>query len=962
MARLHYLSLPDVGPWNQALKQVGAQLRPYNDFLHTAVRAARSRATILAWRSAESAEAKEFNRRLDQQHKERNQRARRAHRRRDRHQIGRPQGVWVVLEAPPWRSDEPIATFDAFFDAEGVYDLPHFRRKNQLSVNAVDVEGCALLLSTPPASLQQPDDDQDELPSEQRPHGQLLWVAPNTYTLERQVDALRELESRPQERHAPLIRMLCSRATWRQPVSVGLEEDDWVFLKRDSDGGLRDGTDEQRRFVEVGLGTPDIALLDGPPGSGKTTAICELVTQLLRDGKRVLLVASTHVAVDNVLERLLEWQDESAPEDRLVVPVRIGDEARVTADTLRPFTLTRLKQTWRDELFDFFDEPEGANSEGKRARKQLRAALSESEVRGSSPLVQLILDASNLVCGTTIGILKHPELRAARYSGENCRPFDVMILDEASKTPFAEFLVPAMHARSWIIVGDIKQLSPYVEEEDLAGNVRGLVPPEQSSVALHAFSAGLNGGRLVRSLIACGTQQESERVRLEVEAREVLAVDLDKARGQMLGGVKGCVPELLYGNLIYGSPAALEHFEARLPADLTAEVGPTPKLAVWRRARKAWLRADRRGGAGQWDSDEQPDWASEVAWRLVRSFELRQNAAERRRLLEEIEALLPRSLDDDWYVWRKSRPQRRSDGAGDQSETPIESLQRELATLRRVAMPSILELLQQGFKRLPGWRDAVALTDGLPTEPLLARLVSLRFQHRMHPHISAFPREQFYTSSIEDSGAEQLDEPGLLLDASTMAADREWSYRRYARRALWIHVSPPRGKGVTNNSNTAEVDVVMKEIDAFLAWARTHPHRDKRGREGTWQLAALTFYRGQETLLRSRLQRRARQPGNRRNFYFGDRNSGGVHVTLGTVDSFQGHEADLVLLSTVKTRTPGFLNSPNRLCVAITRARFQLVLIGNRNGFADDKFRSPLLQSLARSEHYRGDIAWEESP
>lgn len=67
----------------------------------------------------------------------------------------------------------------------------------------------------------------------------------------------------------------------------------------------RPGTDEQRRFVEIALATPDFVLLEGPPSSGKTTAICELVLQLARQGKRAMLCASTHVAVDNVLERLM---------------------------------------------------------------------------------------------------------------------------------------------------------------------------------------------------------------------------------------------------------------------------------------------------------------------------------------------------------------------------------------------------------------------------------------------------------------------------------------------------------------------------------------------------------------------------------------------------------------------------------------------------------------------------------
>ena len=44
-------------------------------------------------------------------------------------------------------------------------------------------------------------------------------------------------------------------------------------------------------------------ILEGPPGSGKTTAILEFIYQATSIGKKVLLVASTHVAVDNVLEK-----------------------------------------------------------------------------------------------------------------------------------------------------------------------------------------------------------------------------------------------------------------------------------------------------------------------------------------------------------------------------------------------------------------------------------------------------------------------------------------------------------------------------------------------------------------------------------------------------------------------------------------------------------------------------------
>jgi superfamily I DNA and/or RNA helicase len=58
-----------------------------------------------------------------------------------------------------------------------------------------------------------------------------------------------------------------------------------------------------------------------------------------------------------------------------------------------------------------------------------------------------------------------------------------------------------------------------------------------------------------------------------------------------------------------------------------------------------------------------------------------------------------------------------------------------------------------------------------------------------------------------------------------------------------------------------------------------------------------------------------------------------VEIVCGTVDRFQGREADMVLLSMRNTRRIGFLNSPNRLNVAVTRARQQLVVIGDGKFF-----------------------------
>ena len=76
----------------------------------------------------------------------------------------------------------------------------------------------------------------------------------------------------------------------------------------------------QRAAVRFALSAHDVAVLHGPPGTGKTTTLVELVRQAVRRGARVLVCAPSNLAVDNLLERLLERGEEA---------VRLGHPARV---------------------------------------------------------------------------------------------------------------------------------------------------------------------------------------------------------------------------------------------------------------------------------------------------------------------------------------------------------------------------------------------------------------------------------------------------------------------------------------------------------------------------------------------------------------------------------------------------------------------------------------------------------
>eukprot|EP00003_Mantamonas_plastica_P005352 TRINITY_DN1429_c1_g1_i5.p1 TRINITY_DN1429_c1_g1~~TRINITY_DN1429_c1_g1_i5.p1 ORF type:complete len:116 (-),score=32.39 TRINITY_DN1429_c1_g1_i5:34-381(-) len=62
----------------------------------------------------------------------------------------------------------------------------------------------------------------------------------------------------------------------------------------------------QVESIEFALGCKDVALIHGPPGTGKTTTVVELIAQAVKMGLKVLTCAPSNIAVDNVVERLTQ--------------------------------------------------------------------------------------------------------------------------------------------------------------------------------------------------------------------------------------------------------------------------------------------------------------------------------------------------------------------------------------------------------------------------------------------------------------------------------------------------------------------------------------------------------------------------------------------------------------------------------------------------------------------------------
>jgi len=231
----------------------------------------------------------------------------------------------------------------------------------------------------------------------------------------------------------------------------------------------------QQSAIEQAL-SRRMTLIQGPPGTGKTTTATHLLHTMVQLGTGpILATAESNVAVDNLLEGLL---------DLGVKALRIGRPVKVR-EALRSATLDAVLEDhpMQEELAFLQDE-----------QRELRKALpslkgkekglmhrdinhNQKEIRRlEDTMTASVLDEAEVICATTIGC-GHRLLESRR--------FPVVLMDEATQATEPSALVPLVKGcRQLVLVGDHQQLPPTVLSRD-------------------AEKGGLNRSLFDR-LIACG--------------------------------------------------------------------------------------------------------------------------------------------------------------------------------------------------------------------------------------------------------------------------------------------------------------------------------------------------------------------------------------------------------------------------------------------------------------------------
>lgn len=225
--------------------------------------------------------------------------------------------------------------------------------------------------------------------------------------------------------------------------------------------------DSQQAALQKVLDAHDVAIIHGPPGTGKTTTLVQAIAQTVMNEKQVLVCAPSNAAVDLLVEKLSE--------QKLNV-VRIGHPARVTDQSLSKTLDSRIArhdhykelralrkkmEQVRAMAFKFKRSFGYAERQERNMLKQEAKLLKADADVLEFYIINDILNTSDVIACTLVGS-SHPVLRGKRYQ--------TVFIDEAAQALEPACWIPVLRAERVVLAGDHQQLPPTIKSIEAARN------------------------------------------------------------------------------------------------------------------------------------------------------------------------------------------------------------------------------------------------------------------------------------------------------------------------------------------------------------------------------------------------------------------------------------------------------------------------------------------------------------
>jgi superfamily I DNA and/or RNA helicase len=222
-------------------------------------------------------------------------------------------------------------------------------------------------------------------------------------------------------------------------------------------------------------------------------------------------------------------------------------------------------------------------------------------------------------------------------------------------------------------------------------------------------------------------------------------------------------------------------------------------------------------------------------------------------------------------------------------------------------------------------------------QPATARMLTV--QYRMHEQIMGFSSEQFYDGQLEPHHS--VRHAGLDAYDVSFAPDLPVEFLDTAGFGF-LEVTIPESR---STANPEEADLLLKRLAQLLA-----PYDQAEHEQDRLTIGVIAPYRAQINYLKDAIEENDALNGLLQSRM----------LSVGTVDSFQGQERDIIAISLTRSNHHGdigFLSDIRRMNVGMTRARRKLLLVGDSSTLGAHPFFMGLLAYVKRVGGYR--TAWE---